>query len=99
MSAHLLAVDALEEHDKLIYNIGSGSGFSVREVIEAARHVTGHAIPIVEAPRRPGDSARLVASPQKIIDGLGWKPEHTNLQEILSSAWAWHSSHPQGYNE
>lgn len=97
ISAHLLAVDGLEKHDKLVYNVGSGNGFSVREVIEAARKVTGHAIPAVESPRRRGDSARLVASPKKIIDELGWKPEHTNLQEILSSAWEWHRSHPKGY--
>jgi len=97
VSAHLLALDGLEKHDKLIYNIGSGNGFSVREVIEAARKVTGHAIPAIESPRRPGDSARLVASPKKIIAELGWDPQHTNLQEIISSAWNWHQSHPNGY--
>ena len=83
----------------MIYNIGSGNGFSVREVIETARQVTGHAIPAVEAPRRPGDSARLVASPKKIISELGWNPKHTNMQEILSSAWEWHKSHPNGYKK
>lgn len=98
VSAHVLALDGLEKHDKLIYNLGSGNGFSVRQVIEAAREVTGHAIPTVESPRRPGDSARLVASPKKVIEELGWKPEHTNLQEILASAWEWHRSHPTGYN-
>ena len=97
VSAHLLALNALEKHDKMIYNIGSGNGFSVREVIETARKVTGHAIPAVESPRRLGDSARLVASPQKIMKELGWKPTHTNMQEILSSAWEWHQSHPNGY--
>lgn len=99
VSAHMLALGALEKRDKMIYNIGSGNGFSVREVIETARKVTGHAIPAVEAPRRPGDSARLVASPQKIMSELGWKPEHTNMQEILSSAWEWHKSHPHGYEK
>jgi UDP-glucose 4-epimerase len=97
VSAHMLALNALESKDKMIYNIGSGNGFSVREVIETARQVTGHDIPVVESPRRPGDSARLVASPQKIMDELGWKPTHTNMQEILSSAWEWHTSHPNGY--
>ncbi len=99
VSAHMLALGALEKRDKMIYNIGSGNGFSVREVIETARKVTGHAIPAVESPRRPGDSARLVASPQKIMSELGWKPEHTNMQEILSSAWEWHKSHPHGYEK
>jgi UDP-glucose 4-epimerase len=97
VSAHILALGALESKDKMIYNIGSGNGFSVREVIETARKVTGHAIPTVESPRRPGDSARLVASPKKIMNELGWKPEHTNLQEIISSAWDWHKSNPNGY--
>src|SRR5258706_990505 len=97
VSAHLLALSGLEKRDKLIYNIGSGNGFSVREVIEAARKVTGHPIPAIESPRRPGDSARLVASPKKITAELGWDPQHTNLQEIISSAWNWHQSHPNGY--
>jgi UDP-glucose 4-epimerase len=83
----------------MIYNVGSGNGFSVREVIETARKVTGHAIPTVETSRRPGDSARLVASPQRIINELGWEPKHTNLQSILSSAWDWHKSHPYGYEK
>ncbi len=96
-SAHILALGALESHDKMIYNIGSGNGFSVREVIETARKVTGHAIPSIEAPRRAGDSARLVASPQKIMEELGWQPKNTNMQDILSSAWEWHKSHPNGY--
>lgn len=98
-SAHILALEALGSKDKMIYNIGSGNGFSVREVIETARKVTGHAIPTVESPRRPGDSARLVASPNKIMKELGWKPTQTNMQEILSSAWDWHKSHPNGYDE
>lgn len=99
VSAHILALDALDRRDMLTYNVGSGNGFSVREVIETARKVTGHAIPVVESPRRPGDSARLVASPKKIINELGWNPTHTNMQEILSSAWEWHKSHPKGYEK
>ena len=91
-SAHVLALGALDKRDKMIYNLGSGNGFSVREVIEAARKVTGHAIPVIEAPRRPGDSARLVASPNKIMTEFGWKPTRTNMQDILSRAWEWHQS-------
>jgi UDP-glucose 4-epimerase len=92
VSAHILALGALDKRDKMVFNVGSGNGFSVREVIEAARKVTGHAIPVVESPRRPGDSARLVASPNKIMTELGWKPTRTNMQDILSSAWEWHQS-------
>ena len=97
VSAHLLALDGLGERDSLIYNLGSGNGYSVREVIETARQVTGHPIPVRELPRRPGDSARLVASSEKIKRELGWEPEHEDLREIISSAWGWHKSHPNGY--
>src|SRR5258707_10690831 len=76
VSAHILALDALEKHDRLIFNVGSGIGYSVREVIETSRKVTGHPIPAIESPRRAGDSARLVASSQKIRDELGWEPQH-----------------------
>lgn len=99
VSAHLLALDALEKSDRLIYNIGNGSGYSVREVIETARRITGHPIPAVESPRRPGDPARLVASPEKIRRELNWQPQHESLQDIISSAWEWHKSHPKGYEK
>ena len=99
VSAHLLALDGLGERDRLIYNLGSGNGYSVREVIETARQVTGRAIPVHELPRRPGDSARLVASSEKIKRELGWAPKHDNLHEIVSSAWEWHQSHSKGYEE
>ena len=99
ISAHLLALEGLSERDHLVYNLGSGNGYSVREVIETARQVTGHLIPANELPRRPGDSARLVASSEKIKHELGWKPEHDNLYEIISSAWDWHRSHPKGYKD
>lgn len=99
VSAHLLTLDALGGRDKLVYNVGSGNGYSVREVIEAARAVSGRPIPAVEQPRRPGDSARLVASSRRIREELGWKPEHDNIHDILSSAWEWHQSHPHGYEE
>ena len=99
VSAHILALGALEKRDRMIYNVGSGNGFSVKEVIETARAVTGHAIPAREHPRRPGDPARLVASPEKIKNELGWQPKNTNMQAILSSAWEWHKSHPHGYEK
>ncbi|HMR99937.1 MAG TPA: UDP-glucose 4-epimerase GalE [Anaerolineales bacterium] len=95
--AHILALGGLAERDRLIYNLGSGHGYSVREVIDTARQTTGHLIPTIERPRRPGDSARLVASSEKIKRELGWKPQHDNLREIISSAWVWHKSHPNGY--
>jgi UDP-glucose 4-epimerase len=99
VSAHRLALEALGGRDRLVYNLGSGNGYSVREVIETARAVTGHDIPAVESPRRPGDPARLVASSQRIRDELGWKPDHENLKEIIASAWEWHRTHPNGYEE
>jgi UDP-glucose 4-epimerase len=97
VSAHLLALEALSKHDKLVYNVGSGNGFSVREVIEATKQVSGVDIKVVEGPRRPGDSARLVASSEKIRRELGWKPQHDNLHDILGSAWEWHKNNPKGY--
>ena len=91
-TAHLLALDALDEHSQLICNLGSGNGFSVREVIAIARQVTGHEIPVVEAPRRGGDPAVLVASSEKIRRLLGWKPQHSDMESIIRSAWEWHKS-------
>lgn len=88
--AHLLALEALENQDRLIYNLGNGKGFSVREVIESARRVTGHAIPAEVHPRRAGDPAVLVASSEKAIRELGWKPRYAQLDDILRTAWAWH---------
>jgi len=88
--AHLLALNALETRDRLIFNLGNGLGFSVREVIESARRVTGHPIPAEVHPRRPGDPAVLVASSEKAIQELGWKPKYTQLDEIIRTAWIWH---------
>ncbi|KAA3646244.1 MAG: UDP-glucose 4-epimerase GalE [Chloroflexi bacterium] len=96
-SAHILALEALENRDKLIYNLGNGKGYSVREVIDTAREVTGHAIPAEETPRRPGDSPRLVASSKRIREELGWQPQIPDLKDIIASAWEWHQSHPEGY--
>jgi len=97
VSAHLLALEALGERDRLVYNLGNGNGYSVREVIETARRVTGHPIPVVESPRRPGDAPRLVASSEKIRRELGWTPQHPDLTDIVASAWDWHRTHPNGY--
>jgi UDP-glucose 4-epimerase len=97
--AHILALEALERESKLIYNLGNGRGFSVREVIKAARDVTGHPIPAVEAPRRAGDPAVLVASSEKIVRELGWKPKYTDLNTTIHTAWEWHQKHPRGYEK
>jgi UDP-glucose 4-epimerase len=97
VSAHLLALEALGEHEHLVYNLGNGAGYSVREVVETARGVTGHPIPAVEAPARPGDAPRLVASAERIRRELGWQPEIPALAEIVASAWEWHRGHPRGY--
>ncbi len=96
-AAHLLALDALDRAGKLIYNLGSGKGFSVRQVIEGVRRITGHAIPVVESPRRAGDPAVLIASSDKIRRELNWKPQFPELGSILKSAWLWHKNHPDGY--
>ena len=92
--AHLLALNALETapaaHGRLIFNLGNGQGFSVREVIESARRVTGHPIPAEIHPRRSGDPAVLVASSEKAIRELGWKPRYTHLDDIVRTAWIWH---------
>jgi UDP-glucose 4-epimerase len=98
ISAHLLALNALEHERELVYNLGNGAGYSVREVIESAREVTGAKIPVVESSRRPGDAPRLVANASKIHTELGWRPDHPGLDEIIGSAWAWLREHPHGYD-
>jgi len=95
--AHLLALDALDRSGRMIYNLGNGQGFTVREVIEGVRRVTGRAIPVVESPRREGDPAVLIASSDKIRRELGWKPKFAELESILGSAWEWHKKYPDGY--
>ena len=98
--AHILAVEYLMKGgESNVFNLGNGVGYSVREVIETARKVTGHPIPAVEIPRRAGDPARLVASGEKAKTVLGWAPKITSLEDIIRSAWVWHSTHPNGYNE
>ena len=98
-TAHLLALDALGQQARLVYNIGNGRGFSVRQVVEVARRVTGHPIPVVEMSRRPGDPAILVANSEKIRRELKWRPKYVELETIVASAWEWHRRHPNGYAE
>jgi UDP-glucose 4-epimerase len=88
--AHILALQALKTQGSMIYNLGNGSGFSVKQVIEAARRVTGHAIPVEIKARRDGDPARLVASSEQARKNLGWVPKHSDIDDILASAWEWH---------
>ena len=96
--AHILAVRYLMKGGQSdIFNLGNGVGFTVKEVIETARRVTGHPIPAVISPRRAGDPAKLIASSEKAKQVLGWKPEHASLEEIIASAWNWHKGHPNGY--
>jgi UDP-glucose 4-epimerase len=96
-SAHVLALDALDTTETMVYNLGNGQGYSIREVIDVARQVTGHPIPAVETARRPGDAPVLVASAEKINHDLGWTPRHPDLKDIISTAWTWHQSHPDGF--
>jgi len=96
--AHILALRALDEGSRT-YNLGNGQGYTVREVIETARQVTGHPIPAVDTPRRPGDPPELVAGSGKIRRDLGWQPRFPDLYEIVQSAWNWHRTHPRGYED
>ena len=95
--AHLLALEHLEKTGESgIFNLGSGDGYSVKEIIDTARRITGKEIPAVVEPRRAGDPSVLIASNKKAAEVLGWTPKR-GLEEIISDAWAWHSSHPNGY--
>jgi UDP-glucose 4-epimerase len=98
ITAHLLALDALKAGESLIYNLGNGAGYSVREVIDTSRQVTNHPIPAIETDRRPGDAPRLVAHAEKINRELGWQPKYPELHQIIGSAWEWHRTHPHGYD-
>lgn len=98
--AHILAMEYLQNGgESSIFNLGNGVGFTVKEVIETARKVTGHAIPAQVTPRRAGDPAQLVASSEKAKTILGWKPQYDDLETIIQSAWKWHESHPNGYGK
>lgn len=96
--AHILAMEYLADGGKSdIFNLGNGVGFTVKEVVETARKVTGHPIPMKEEPRRAGDPSTLIASSEKAKAVLGWKPKYDDLETIVSTAWKWHQSHPEGY--
>ncbi|MDJ0756105.1 MAG: UDP-glucose 4-epimerase GalE [Ardenticatenaceae bacterium] len=95
-TAHILALEALDRGSRR-FNLGIGTGYSVKEVIETARVVTGHPIPAEVGPRRPGDPDVLVAGSESIRRELGWSPQYPDLQSIIASAWEWHSTHPHGY--
>ncbi|MFC7681359.1 UDP-glucose 4-epimerase GalE [Paenibacillus sp. GCM10028914] len=98
--AHMRAVDYLRRgEDSNVFNLGNGLGFSVKEVIETSKQVTGVDIPVVMEARRAGDPAVLVASSEKARNVLGWNPSRNKLEDIIESAWRWHNSHPQGYGE
>ncbi len=98
--AHLLALQKLErDHESAIYNLGNQNGYSVKDVIEMVKKVSGRSIMSVDSSRRPGDPARLVASSQKIRRELGWNPRYPDLETIVKTAWEWHSQHPKGYND
>ncbi|MFW6282112.1 MAG: UDP-glucose 4-epimerase GalE [bacterium] len=98
--AHILAVEALEAKvNSNIYNLGSGSGYSVKEVIETARKVTGVKIIAEPTERRPGDPPVLIASSSKIKEDLNWRPKYDNLEKIISTAWNWHKNNPEGFND
>jgi len=96
--AHLLALARCDE-GSAAYNLGNGRGFSNRQVIEAARRVTGRPIPVREAARRPGDPEALIASSEKARRELGWEPQFPRLEDMIESAWHWHQAHPEGYPE
>ncbi len=96
--AHILALRALDQGSRT-YNLGNGQGFTVKEVIQTAREITGQPIPAEVVARRPGDPAVLIASSEKIRRELGWQPQYPHLRDIIQSAWNWHRSHPNGYGD
>ena len=97
-SAHLLAIQATKPGTQNVFNVGTGTGNSVLEIIRACEEVTGHAIPYEVVERRSGDAAALVAEPKKLMKELGWKPDFTDIRETIASAWKWHRRNPNGYS-
>jgi UDP-glucose 4-epimerase len=95
--AHLLALNKLEQSRELVYNLGNGNGFSVKEVIETVKKVSGKDFKVVESDRRPGDAPILTSDAAKAINELGWRPEFPDLEKIVATAWQWHNEHPDGY--
>lgn len=94
--AHILTLQALDQGSRT-YNLGIGQGFSVKEIVDAAREITGHPIPAEIGPRRPGDPAELIAGSQRIKQELGWQPTYTSIRDIIQSAWDWHQANPRGF--
>ena len=100
INAHLLALEYLKNGEESnAFNLGNGEGFSVKQVIDIAREVTGLPFKVIEDTRRAGDPAVLIASSQKAMDILKWSPKHADLKDIVASAWNWHTKHPDGYND
>ena len=97
VAAHVLGIEALSSGDARFYNLGIGRGYSVKEILDAAKRVTGVDIPVIFGDRREGDPARLFANSDKVQRELDWKPLHTDVEEITASSWRWHTSHPEGY--
>jgi UDP-glucose 4-epimerase len=97
--AHIVAMNALQPGDARFYNLGIGRGYSVKEVIDSVQRVTGRKVPVEYGPRRPGDAAALYANAQKIRDELGWQARHTEIDDIVATAWNWFKNHPHGYAE
>jgi len=98
-SAHLLALEQLANHREQVYNLGNGTGYSVRQVIDTVRRVSGRSFRVEEAPRRPGDPPVLTADASKAVRELGWKTRYPDLETIVESAWKFHTAHPDGYPE
>ncbi len=96
--AHILALEALADGPSRKYNLGNGKGYSIMEVLQTARDITGHPIPAAVGARRPGDPATLIADSTRIMQELGWHPEFGSLRQIIETAWNWHKSHPKGYS-
>jgi UDP-glucose 4-epimerase len=96
-TAHVMAMEALDERGVMVYNLSTGQGHSVREVIDTVQAVTGRVVRVEEGPRRPGDPPALVGSPAKVRAELGWEPKYPALEQIVQHAWKWHSGHPEGY--
>ena len=97
--AHIKAINNLDKHPNRVYNLGNGEGYSVKDVIETARRVTGKDIPVKEVGRRPGDPATLVASYGRAKEELGWDPQYADLEDIIRTAWEWNTMHPSGYKK
>ena len=97
--AHILALEKLGRVEERVFNLGNGNGHSVLEVVQAVERVTGRRVPVQDAPGRPGDPARLVASSDRARGVLGWSPGHQELDRIVGDAWAWKERHPEGYGD